>query len=173
MTTLTKRIARGTDTRAIILKYICYPINVNMGILYLATARSVALIALLSLPAVHSQVCGPSITCTALGWPGYCCSQYGVSPFIKWLGKRTVVFMCLIFFSEYLRACPLVLWNYCRLLWSRLSEWAMHQRTDSTAPISAAAPSPHRLQLQRQSRRGFASYRIRGQLADLPRRRPI
>jgi hypothetical protein len=25
--------------------------------------------------------CGPSTTCASVGFSGYCCSQYGVSPF--------------------------------------------------------------------------------------------
>ncbi|KAL3779785.1 hypothetical protein ACHAW5_005612 [Stephanodiscus triporus] len=54
-----------------------------MRILYRAIARSVALVTLVSLPAVHGQCaaatgsCGPSITCASLGFPTYCCSQWG------------------------------------------------------------------------------------------------
>jgi hypothetical protein len=33
-----------------------------------------------SCPATTAS-CGPSITCASLGFPTYCCSQWGVSPF--------------------------------------------------------------------------------------------
>ncbi|KAL3799917.1 hypothetical protein ACHAW5_006648 [Stephanodiscus triporus] len=55
-----------------------------MGNLNQATTRLAALTALLFLPAVHGQQCsgssgqcGPFTTCADVGFPGYCCSQWG------------------------------------------------------------------------------------------------
>ena len=71
-----------------------------------------------------------------------------------------------------------VVWNRRELLWCLLSKRALHQRAISTVRVSTSAPSTathpsHRLQLQRQSRRRFASYWICWQLAGLPHSRSI
>jgi len=82
-------------------------------------------------------------------------------------------YMCFSRLSRNVLLSVWLLWYRCGVLWRRLSKRALHQRANSAAPNSAAALSPHRLQLQRQSRRGFAPNCVRWQLADLPSRRSI
>jgi hypothetical protein len=153
-----------------------------MRILYqLATARSAALIAILSsLPAVargqdclaQTGQCDAWTTCADIGFPGYCCSQYGVSRSYR------------LKYQEILTSSPpttpllysilvlvTVVWNHVRVLRYVLSEWTLHE----SAIVSTTTPAiaSHQLQLWSYSWRRFASRCILGKLANLPNHQSI